>query len=225
MLFLRRWLPVSRMNVWSLVVLFKHSVCFPSVIRPECLTSDVVVRWTDELLCGGHMWVSQFETQHLRHGALALGGQVSAEWNRCPGSMAWHATDNVAPLRPSLAGWMPVMMGRFSAGMGCRHPVTICKASLMAESMRRVWALQHQTGMQFSAVEWTKAKVAVCNVVAPTPSQASELPQEYEAWCQLFAKWLKVSVLRERPVQHYSEIFGLKAQGWGCCCGWFLAYV
>jgi len=33
----------------------------PSVIRPLRRTYVVVARWTDELLCGGYIWVSRFE--------------------------------------------------------------------------------------------------------------------------------------------------------------------
>ena len=55
---------------------------------------------------------------------FALGGRVSVECSRCPGSMAWHARDSVAPLRRSSAGWMPARIGRLSVGVGCRHPVT-----------------------------------------------------------------------------------------------------
>ena len=73
----------------------------------------------------------------LRRRAFALYGQVSAEW-RCPGTVAWHARDSVAPLQRISAGWMPARIGRLSAGVGCRHPVTIRKASLMAGSMRWV---------------------------------------------------------------------------------------
>jgi len=64
---------------------------------------------------------------------------------------------------------MPARMGRLFAGVGRRHPVTIRKASLMVVSMRRVWALRHQTGAQNSAVEGTKARVAIRRVVAPAP--------------------------------------------------------
>jgi len=39
-------------------------------------------------------------------------------------------------------------------------------------SMRRVWALRHQTGVHYSAAEWTKIKVAVRNIVAPAPSHS-----------------------------------------------------
>ena len=79
----------------------------------------------------------------MRRRASALDGQVSAEWSRCPGSMARRARDNVAPLRRSSAGWMPARMGRLSDGVGRRHPVAIGKASLMAGSIRLVRALWH----------------------------------------------------------------------------------
>ena len=97
----------------------------------------------------------------LRRRAFPPVGQVSAEWSRYPGSMARRARDSVAPLRRSSAGWMPARIGRLPAGVGRRHPVTIRKASLMVGAMRRVWALRHQTGAQYSAVEWTRAKEAV----------------------------------------------------------------
>jgi len=61
----------------------------------------------------------------LRRRASALDGRVSAEWSRSPGSMARRARDSVAPLRRSAAGWMPARIGRLSAGVGRRHPVTI----------------------------------------------------------------------------------------------------
>jgi len=43
----------------------------PMVIRPERRTF-VVVRWTDELLCGGYKWCL-----NLRRRAFPPGGQVS----------------------------------------------------------------------------------------------------------------------------------------------------
>ena len=39
--------------------------------------------------------------------AFVHGGRMSAEWSRCPGSMARRPRDSVAPLRRSSAGWMP----------------------------------------------------------------------------------------------------------------------
>jgi len=74
----------------------------------------------------------------LRRCVFALDGRVSAEWSRCPGSMARRARDNMAPLRRSSAGWMPARIGRLFAGVGRRHPITIRKASLMVGSMRWV---------------------------------------------------------------------------------------
>ena len=77
--------------------------------------------------------------------------------------------DSLAPLRQSLAGWMLMRIERLPAGVGRRHPVTVRKVSLMAGSLRQAWAMQHQTGAQYSAVECTRTKVAVRNVVAPAP--------------------------------------------------------
>ena len=105
----------------------------------------------------------------LRRRTFALDGRVSAEWSSCPGSMARHAGDSVAPLRRSSVGWMPARFGRLSAGVGHSHPVTMRRASLMAGSTRRVWALRHQTRAQYSIVECTRARVAVRSVVAPAP--------------------------------------------------------
>ena len=57
----------------------------------------------------------------LRRRASVLDGRVSAEWSRCPGSMARRPRDSVAPLRRSSAGWMPARIGRLSAGVASSH--------------------------------------------------------------------------------------------------------
>ena len=44
---------------------------------------------------------------NLRCCAFPLSGQVSTEWSRWPGSMAWCASNGVAPLQRSSADWMP----------------------------------------------------------------------------------------------------------------------
>ena len=103
------------------------------------------------------------------YAALNLGASVE----HCPSSMTWRARENVAPLQRNSRGWMPAR--RLSAGVGCRHPVTSCKAVLMVRSMRRVWALWHHTGAQYYPVEFTRARVAICSVVTPAsqPEPAS----------------------------------------------------
>jgi len=74
----------------------------------------------------------------LKPHASVLDGWVSTECSRCPRSMERHPRDSVAPLQQSSAGWMPARIARLSAGVGCRHPVTIHRSSLMVGSMRRV---------------------------------------------------------------------------------------
>ena len=102
----------------------------------------------------------------LRCRAFPIDGHVISQSSRCPDCMARLARDGVAPLQRNAAGWMPTGIGRLSAGVGRRQPVTVCKAYLLTCSMKRVWALPQQAGAQYSAVEWNKAEVAVYNVVA-----------------------------------------------------------
>ena len=128
---------------------------------------------------GGWVPVSEMKMRSLeglsvhsangRRRAFAHDGRVSAGWSRCPGSMARRVRGNVAPLRRSSAGLMAASVEKLSSGLGGKHPVTIRKVSLMAGSMRRVWALRHQTGAQYSAVECTRARVDIRRVLAPAP--------------------------------------------------------
>ena len=76
---------------------------------------------------------------------------------------------SVTSLRRSSGGWMSATIGRLFAGVGRRHPVTVGNASLIPESMRRVWALWQYAGPQYSSAEWTRAEVAVRKVVSPEP--------------------------------------------------------
>jgi len=125
------WVLVSGMKLWSLVGLSA---------RPEfqwwsthCATSMLLL--SDELMscCA----VGTNGCCDLRRRAFALNGRVSAEWSRCPGSMARHARDSLASLQRRSADWMPTSIGRLSADVGRRHPDTIRKASLMAGSWGR----------------------------------------------------------------------------------------
>ena len=74
------------------------------------------------------------------------------------------AKESVSPKQRSSAGWTPERIRRWSDGVGHRHRVTMRKASLSALSMRRVCALRHQTGAQYSAVAYAKDRAAVRSV-------------------------------------------------------------
>ena len=76
-----------------------------------------------------------------------------------------------------------------------------------------MWALRRQAEAQYSTVERARAKVAVRSIVASAPQL--EPASCHDAWSQLYEKWLEVSAVRERPVQRYSEEFGLGAEGQG----------
>ena len=63
-----------------------------------------------------------------------------------------------------------------------------------------------KTGVQYSAVEWNRAKVAVRNVVAPAPQIAtSGVRCMMSTFCEV----------TECPAQHSSEVCGLGAKGKG----------
>ena len=57
-----------------------------------------------------------------------------------------------------------------SVGVGRKHPVTMRKALLKMMSMRRVCVPRHQTGAQYSAMEHTKERAEMHNVLAPVPN-------------------------------------------------------
>ena len=160
---------------------------------------------------------------HLRCHAFRPVGQVSAKWSRCPGSMAWRAKESVAPLRRSSSGWMPERIGRLSAGVGHRHPVTIRKALLMAGSIRQVWALQHHTGAQYSAAEWTST---VCSV-APAP-QSSQSYRAILGVQRVMSTFYEVSrgvgkTWATCPMLLWGIWVQSRKAGF-CCCGWLLAH-
>jgi len=133
----------------------------------------------------------------LRRRAFPLDEQMRAEWSR---SMPRCTRYSVVALRRSSTSCMHARTGRLSAGAEHRHLVTICKALLMAGSMRMVCGLRHQTGAQYSAVEWTRANAAVCSVVAPV--------QQLEPASNLKSATYDVSFLRSdsRCRQHVNAL-------------------
>ena len=86
----------------------------------------------------------------LRRHAFVLDGRVSAEWSRCLGSMPRRARGSVAPLRRSSAGWMPARMGRLSAGVRRRHPLTIRKVPQFARLQETMVGLLTPTKLKRS---------------------------------------------------------------------------
>ena len=125
------WVPMSGMEVRSLVVLSlsNHSALHRWSAQSTTL---MLLLLSDELTSCCVAGTNGNGCLDLRRRVFPLNGQVSAEWSRCPGSMARRARDRVAPLRRSSAGWMPAEIWRLSGGVGRRYPVTIRKASLMA---------------------------------------------------------------------------------------------
>ena len=87
----------------------------------------------------------------------------------CSGPCARQARNSITRLRRSSVGKIPAKTNKLSIGVGHRHPVTMCKRSLIGLLISRVWALRHQKGEQYSAAKCTRARVAVRNVVAPAP--------------------------------------------------------
>ena len=86
-----------------------------------------------QFLCNKHKWVSRFKSP-----LVPVKERVSLGWGKCRGSKAQQASARIAPSRRSQAGWMPAKTDMLSVNVGRKHPVTMCKASLMMQSIRRV---------------------------------------------------------------------------------------
>ena len=106
----RGLVPMSGMKVRSLVVFSNRSAFH----RWSAQSVALLILSKDQLMscCGA----STNECLDLRCRAFPLNGQVSAEWSRCPASMAKCARDSAVPLRRSSVGWMPATIGRLSLG-------------------------------------------------------------------------------------------------------------
>ena len=78
-----------------------------------------------KILCSWHKWA-------CRSWQASEDPQKTIQESRDP---RW-AKESVTPSQQSSAGWMPESMGRWFVGVGCRHPVTMHKASFKTLSMR-----------------------------------------------------------------------------------------
>ena len=121
-----RWVPVSRMNVRSLVKFSNYSAFHRwSTQSAACM----LLLLSDKLMSCCAAGTNR--CLDVRRHASALGGQMGAEWSRCPGSMARRARGSATLLRRSSTGWMPARIGRLSVVVGRRHPDTVRQVSLV----------------------------------------------------------------------------------------------
>ena len=91
--------------------------------------------------------------------------------------------------------------------MGRKDPVTIRKALFKIPSMRRVSALRHQTGAQYSAVEQAKDRAAARNALALAPhSEPASCLSSVTQIHIFFAQCLEMVAEREWSAQFYPEV-------------------
>ena len=95
---------------------------------------------------------------------------------------------------------MPARTGKSYVDVGRKHRVTMSKTSLRMLSMRGVCVLRHQTGAQYSAVEWTKKGAEIRNVLAsashPDPAIRLNSASRMESFLHKVSRWWrKVSKL------------------------------
>jgi len=147
---------------------------------------------------------------------------VGEQCSRRLGAMARHTRDSVSPLWQNSAGWVPALVESLSAGVGCRYPVTVRKASV--GSMRWVWGLRHQTRAPYSGVEWTRARVKVGNIVAPAPESASHLKSAMPDvnFCEV--TWGVGNTWATCPTL-LPGIWVLSRRAGLHCCSWLLAHI
>ena len=126
----------------------------------ECSVSHVkFVHWAARMpnsdkLCNSFHAAGTDGCLNFSLSLLAVCGSVSWPCRMWPGSKELQlAKESVSSWRRNSAGWMSERTGKLSVGVGCRHQVTMRKASLRTLSLRRVCALRHRVGAQYSAVE------------------------------------------------------------------------
>ena len=121
--------------------------------------------------------------------------------------IARFAKESVAPNQLSSACCIPARTGKFSVGVGRKHPLTMRKASLRMLSMGRICVLQHQKwcAVLSGGVDQKKSRDAQC-LGTCTLSKSRKSPQQCNSGGQFLAQSLKVVTESERPIQLYPEI-------------------
>ena len=129
----------SAMKVQGLVVLSNLSVFHRWSVQSAALLSLS----SDELMscCA----VGTNGCRNLRCHAFPLGGQVSAEWSRCPGSMGQCARDTTTKLS-RLDACKDREIVRWCRMQASSHNSQGVIGGRVNKAAVRLWSLQHQTG-------------------------------------------------------------------------------
>ena len=111
---------------------------------------------------GGHTPFVQTRAETPDTGAEAVKSNQGYSWEGCSGGwgrcQVWKCGVLWSCLpTPHYIGTPP----------SAPHVCCCCWCVIDGGAMRWIWGLRHQTGAQYSVVKWTRARVAVCNVVAP----------------------------------------------------------
>jgi len=183
------------------------------MIRPLRRTYVVVVRWTDEMLCGVYKRASRFEPPCIC--TRWTGERWVEQVSRLHGTTRWRQCGSIAMKLSRLdvcEGWKVVRWCRTQTSSHNSQGVVdggVDEAGMSTAAPDRSTLQLNVTGLV-----WLFAGLLLQHP-SLAPTGASKPPQECDAWCQLLVKWLKVSAVRERPFQRYSEVFGLRTEGQG----------
>ena len=204
------WAPVLGMKVSESrkVVQPLH---LPLVIRPLRRTYVVIFRWTYEFLWGEQRCVSWFHMPCIRPQWTGERWVEQVSWlhgTACYCKSSSFATKlsrlDDCKNRKVVRWYRTLSSSRNSQGVvdGRVSEAGVSTATPHMSAALCCWIEQGKGG----------CSQRCCSSI---PAKASKAPPKCDAWRQFFAKWLEVSAIRERPVQRFSEVFTLGAEGQG----------
>ena len=123
-------------------------------------------------------------------------------WNRCLGSIRLQYIRNrVAPCRRSSDGWIHARVGKYSVGVGRRHPVTMCMTSLrnIVNEARISAATSDWYAVLRCEIHQGEGCYLQCFCVSNLPGPY-KLPQQCDTLFLLFAQCHDMMMERERSV-------------------------